>query len=368
MVREGGSQCGYCTPGFVVSLFAEYYRPGRAGYDPESVGGNLCRCTGYRPIRDAARSLGPVGDGDRFARRLSKGAPALDSVTSNGRERRFHRPATLAELYEVLAKEPNAKLINGGTDVVVEVNQRDARFGTVVSLEGVKELSRWEESDDALVIGAGVSLSRIEERVHDALPILAELFPLFSSRLIRNRATLGGNLVNASPIGDGPPALLALGAELVLGSAAGERTVPLDGFFTGYRKTILAVGEVLVAIRIPKPFPQIGRFYKVSKRVLDDISTVAAAFALDLDDEGKVTRARLAYGGIAATPIRAHDAERVLVGERFTLGTVRKACAVLGKSVNPISDHRGSDRYRRAMVEQLLMKLHADTQMGGVLP
>ncbi len=368
MVEQGGSQCGYCTPGFVVSLFAEYYRPGRDGYDPESVGGNLCRCTGYRPIRDAARSMGPVPEGDRFAARLASGAEALVSVKTNGGSRRFHRPANLSELYDILSAEPDAKLVNGGTDVVVEVNQRDSRFETIVSLEGVAELLRWDETDEALIIGAGVPLSRVEERVDGQVPMLCELLPLFSSRLIRNRATFGGNLVNASPIGDGPPALLALGAELILGSAKGERVVPLDGFFTGYRQTGLAEGEVVLAVRIPKPFPRIGRFYKVSKRVLDDISTVAAAFALDLDDDERVTSARLAYGGVAATPIRAHDAEKALLGERFTAKSAQRACAVLRNTLTPITDHRGSDAYRRAMVEQLLMKLHADTQMGGVLP
>lgn len=371
MVQEGGSQCGYCTPGFIVSLFAEYYRPGREGYDPEAIGGNLCRCTGYRPIRDVARAMDAVGRGDRFAARLAEGAAPLASISrasDDGSGRRFYRPSTLDELYEVLGREPEAKVINGGTDVVVEVNQRDARFSAVVSLEGVEELSAWAETDEALTIGAGVPLSRVEERVHGKLPMLEELLPLFSSRLIRNRATFGGNLANASPIGDGPPALLALGADVVLGSATGERTVGLDGFFTGYRQTVLKSGEVIVAVRIPKPLPQIGRFYKVSKREMDDISTVAAAFALDLDADGRVTSARLAYGGVAATPIRAHDAEQVLVGERFTAKVVAAACDVLRKTVNPITDHRGSEKYRRAMVEQLLRKFHAETQMGGVLP
>ncbi len=374
MVQEGGSQCGYCTPGFIVSLFAEYYRPGREGYDAEAIGGNLCRCTGYRPIRDVARAMEPVpevGEGDRFAARLMQGAAPLESVSPGSvgeGDRRFYRPATLAELYDVLGREPDAKVINGGTDVVVEVNQRDARFDVLVSLEGVAELCRWDDADDALTIGAGVPLSRVEERVHGMLPLLEELLPLFSSRLIRNRATFGGNLANASPIGDGAPALLALGAEVVLGSAKGERTEALDGFFTGYRQTVLAPGEVIVAVRIPKPFPQVGRFYKVAKREMDDISTVAAAFAIDLDDDGQVTSARLAYGGVAATPIRAHDAERSLVGAPFTASAVADACAVLKKTLNPISDHRGSEKYRRAMVEQLLRKFHAETQMGGVLP
>lgn len=363
MVRLGGSQCGYCTPGFVVSLFAEFYREGRAegGFDLESIGGNLCRCTGYRPIRDAGRGLPMVSDADPHAARLKQPAPPPSSVTVEVGARRFFRPTALNEALEVLARHPDAKIVTGGTDVVVEMNQRLARFDVLLSLEAVAELRGWDDADDALTIGAAVPLTEIEERLDGALPILTkELFPLFSSRLIRNRATLGGNLGNASPIGDSPPALIALGAEVVIASDEGERTLPLDELFTGYRKTALEPGELIAKIRIPKPYPSIARFYKVSKRVHDDISTVAAGFALDLDGQGVVTRARLAYGGVAATPARATEAEKALVGKKWSRAALDAAIVKARGAFTPMTDQRGSARYRQAMVPSLLEKLWAE--------
>ncbi len=365
MVRLGGSQCGYCTPGFVMSLFAEFYREGRAegGFDPESIAGNLCRCTGYRPIRDAGRSLPMVDARDPCAARLSEPAPAPSGVRYESASRRFFRPTSLSEALEVLAQHPDARIVAGGTDLVVEMNQRHARFETILSLEAVSELRALEDRDDALIVGAAVTLSELERRVHGQLPMMSELLPLFSSRLIRNRATLGGNLATASPIGDSPPVLLALGAEVTLASRAGERTVPLDAFFRGYRKTAMEPGELLVSVRIPKPFPSIGRFYKVSKRRHDDISTVAAAFALDLDASGVVTEARLAYGGVAATPVRARAAEDALRGKKWSAAAVSDAKAALEGAFTPMSDQRGSAGYRAAMVSRLMDKLWAET--GG---
>ncbi|HJL15776.1 MAG TPA: xanthine dehydrogenase small subunit [Sandaracinaceae bacterium LLY-WYZ-13_1] len=364
MVRLGGSQCGYCTPGFVMSLFAEYYREGRAdeGFDVESIAGNLCRCTGYRPIREAGRGLPMVGDDDAHAKRLAEPAPRPSDVSYDRGGRRYFRPTTLKGALEVLARHPDAKIVTGGTDLVVEMNQRLTRFDVLLSLEAVQELRVWDDAGDALTIGAAVSLSEIEERLGDALPMMTgELLPLFSSRLIRNRATLGGNLATASPIGDSPPVLLALGAEVVAASNEGERTIPIDDLFTGYRKTALAPGELLARVRIPKPYPTIGRFYKVSKRVHDDISTVAAGFALELDDAGVIRQARLAYGGVAATPARATDAERALVGQPWSRATVEAAKAKLADAFTPMTDQRGSAAYRAAMVPRLLDKLWDET-------
>ena len=361
MVEKGGSQCGYCTPGFVMSLFAEYYRPGRAPgeVDPEAISGNLCRCTGYRPIRDVLVELGAPRK-DRHAERLGAPAPAPEPAAHEAGGVAFRRPTTLAALVEALAELPEAKLVAGGTDVVVEINQRDARFDALIALDAVEELRFHEETDDAITLGAGVPLAEVEEALHGRVPVLDELWPLFSSRLIRNRATLGGNLVNASPIGDSPPALLSLDAEVVLVSAKGERSLPLADFFTGYRQTALAPGEILKAVRIPKPLPSIGRFYKVSKRVLDDISTVAAGFGLWLAD-GVVTKARLGYGGVAATPVRATAAEQALEGKPWNAATVAQALPLLEGAFTPLTDHRGSAAYRRAMVPKLLEKLLADT-------
>lgn len=358
MVASGGSQCGYCTPGFIMSLFAEYYRPGRKGFDLEALSGNLCRCTGYRPIRDAARSLGPPDPDDPFARRLGEPPPSPGAVAYGS----FYRPANLDEVFSLLAAHSGARMVAGGTDVAVEVNQRHLRFPALISLEAVPELKgcRWEEG--AVEVGAGVTLSELEERVAPHIPLLAQLLPLFASPLIRNRATLGGNLCTASPIGDAAPVLLALDAHVRLASPRGERLVPLTRFFVGYRRTALAPDEVLVAVRIPLPLPAVARFYKVAKRQRDDISTVAAAFALDLDRQGRVARVRLAYGGVAPTPVRLYEAEEALNGKLWSVGAVREAQAILAQAVSPISDHRGSAEYRRALVVNLLEKFFHDTQ------
>lgn len=367
MVRLGGSQCGYCTPGFVMSLFAEHYREGRAegGFDVESIAGNLCRCTGYRPIRDAGRSLPMVDATDPHARRLAEPAPAPTDVRYESGARRFFRPTSVEDALALVARHPEARLVSGGTDLVVEINQRHARFETIVSLEAVAELRAVADRDDAIEIGAAVTLSEIEQRFGEQVPLFGELFPLFSSRLIRNRATLGGNLATASPIGDSPPVLLALDAEVRVASTRGERTVPLESFFTGYRKTALQKDELLVSVRIPKPYPSIARFYKVSKRRHDDISTVAAAFALDLDGAGVVTRARLAYGGVAATPARARAAEDALLGKRWSASSVEAIKAHLAGAFTPMTDQRGSAEYRKAMVTRLVDKLWHDTGAQG---
>ena len=363
MVDLGGSQCGYCTPGFIMSLFAEYYRSGRAdsGFDLESIAGNLCRCTGYRPIRDAGRSLPMVGDGDPHAARLARPAPAAEPVEYALGSRRFFRPTTLAEATRVYAEHPDATIVCGGTDLVVELNQRLRRLETILSLEAIAELRGFDDADDALTIGAAVPLSEIEERLGGEPRLLGDLFPLFSSKLIRNRATLGGNLATASPIGDSPPALLALGAQVIAASVHGERAIELDALFTGYRQTALKEGELIARVRIPKPYPQIGRFYKVSKRVHDDISTVAAGFAIDLDASGTVTAARLAYGGVAATPVRATEAEAALVGKPWSAASIAEAKTKAAGAFSPMTDQRGSADYRAAMVTSLLDKLWAQT-------
>ncbi len=378
MARAGGSQCGYCTPGFVVSLFAEYYRAKDGALDQECIAGNLCRCTGYRPIREATERLATIRAKEITERtpdpqrsRLDRAAPELASVSltssDNGAPaRRFVRPTSLPEACRVRASEPSLTILSGGTDLVVEINQRHKRFDGFLSLEGVPELRVWQDTPAHLIIGAGVSLAEIEERLrHDrslgaALPMLEELLPLFSSRLIRTRATFGGNLGTASPIGDGPPALLGLGAELVLVSLESRRVVPLDAFFLDYRKTALAKNELIAEIRIPKPFPATQRFYKVSKRKMDDISTVAAGFSMDRDDRGNVTQLRLAFGGVAATPKRSVGAERVLLGKPITPDAVARVRAHALAELTPIDDHRGSARYRRAMIDRLLQRFFAD--------
>jgi len=365
MIDRAGSQCGYCTPGFVVSLFAEYYRPGRTEVDPEAIAGNLCRCTGYRPIREVAEGLGQPGDDDPFRRRLALAPPTLEPVQHRSGTGRFLRPGTLRDALTLLAEEPGAVIVAGGTDVVVEVNQRHRRHRSLLSLENVAELAVFEQSADRIRIGAALSLTQIEQHLAGTVPLLDQLFPLFSSRLIRNRATLGGNLMTASPIGDSPPALLALDAEVELASLSGTRTLPLSDFFTGYRQTARKPDEILAAITIPLPLPNVQRFYKVSKRVLDDISTVAAGYSLRVDGAGKISAARLAYGGVAPTPARARDAEAFMVGQVWSHELVKHTLPLLARAFSPIGDHRGSADYRSTLIVRLLEKLWADTSGGA---
>jgi xanthine dehydrogenase small subunit len=254
---------------------------------------------------------------------------------------------------------------------MVRANQSDLQFGTLLSLEAVAELRGFAPTPEALIVGAGLTLSELEARVAlepelaRALPIVHELLGLFSSRLIRNRATLGGNLGTASPIGDSPPVLLALDAEVAIASAHGRRSLPLREYFRGYRQTALDPGELIVELRLPRPFPKVQRFYKVSKRVLDDISTVAAAFALDLAPDGRVHRLRIAYGGIAATPIVAQAAEELAVGRSWNAETVELLAESVGGLGTPMGDHRGSAAYRRAMTVSLLRKFFHDTADPG---
>jgi len=362
IAEGGGSQCGYCTPGFAVSLFAEYYRPGRTGpCDPLAMGGNLCRCTGYRPLRDAALSLGEAPNGS-FRDRLAHPAPPLAAVSAGAPHARFERPATLADCLALLAAHPQARLVAGATDLAVERNLRGRRWPLLISTEALPELRHFQETNDAIEIGAGLTLSEIEERWTAPPAAIRQWFALFASPLIRNRATLGGNLATASPVGDSAPLLLALGAELLLAGPNGTRTLPLRDFFTGYRRIALQPAELIAAIRIPKPLPARIVFYKVAKRALDDISTVAAAFALDTDSAGRISLARAAYGGVAATPVLVDDFRQSLLGAQWTQSTMSEARQAVSASLAPIGDHRGSAAYRRAMAESLIEKFWWETR------
>jgi xanthine dehydrogenase small subunit len=382
MADRGGSQCGYCTPGFVCSMAAEYYRPDRApadpttnghgsdpehgpnGFDLHALSGNLCRCTGYRPIRDAAYALdAPPGDDDLAARCMGP-APAVVATRVRTREAEFARPADLAEALQLLAGR-EATVIAGCTDWGVEVNLRGARAPFVVAVDRLPELRTLSVDDRQIEIGAALTLSEAERLLDGRVPLLDRLWPQFASRLIRNGATLGGNLGTGSPIGDAPPALLALEASVVLVGPEGDRAVPLSSYFTGYRRSVKEPGELIRAVRIPLPLAPIAAFHKFAKRRFDDISSVAVALALDVRD-GIVARAAIGLGGVAATPLRATATEEALVGRPWTAQTVEAAAAVLRGEGTPIDDHRASAAYRAAMLEQALLKTYAETMPTGV--
>jgi xanthine dehydrogenase small subunit len=362
IAEGGGSQCGYCTPGFVVSLFAEYYRPGRSGAcDPHAMGGNLCRCTGYRPLRDAALSLGDA-PADAFRERLAHPAPPLTAFSADDAGTRFECPASLAACLALLDAHPEARLVAGATDLAVEANLRGRRWPMLVSVEGLPELKIFSETADAVEIGAGLTLTEVEERWASAPAALRDWLALFASPLIRNRATLGGNLATASPVGDSAPLLLALDAAVNVAGPQGSRPVPLCDWFTGYRQIALRAGELMLSLRIPKPLPSRLAFYKASKRVMDDISTVAAAFALDTDSAGRITRARAAYGGVAATPVRIAGFEQVLLGRPWNRSAVHAAQQAVAAAIAPMDDHRGSAAYRLAVAQSLIEKFWWETR------
>jgi xanthine dehydrogenase small subunit len=239
---------------------------------------------------------------------------------------------------------------------------RFRRWKQIVSLEAVEELREFDNGPARVRIGAGLPLSDLAERWLDAPEALTQWIPQFASPALRNRATLGGNLATASPIGDGAPLLIALGAEVHLAGPNGRRSVPVESFFTGYRRTVAEPAELICAVEIPKPCAAFTRFYKVAKRRMDDISTVAAAMALDVDANGRVTRARFAFGGVAATPLRAIAAEEAVIGRSWNLNAVHRAQAALDRMLAPISDHRGSAAYRKEAAKSLVEKFWWERQ------
>jgi xanthine dehydrogenase small subunit len=379
MAYRGGSQCGYCTPGFICSMAAEYYRPDRApaasgngqaaadghecgpnGFDLHALSGNLCRCTGYRPIRDAAYALEAPPADDALARRCAAAAPAVVATHVRAGDAEFVRPADLPEAVTLLAERPDATVIAGCTDWGVEVNLRGTRAPFVVAVDRLPELRTFDVRADVIEIGAALTLSEAERLLDGRIPLLDQLWPQFASRLIRNGATLGGNLGTGSPIGDAPPALLALEATLVLADADGEREVPLADYFTGYRTSVRRAGELIRAVRIPLPLAPTVAFHKIAKRRFDDISSVAVAFAVRVAG-GVVERVAIGIGGVAATPIRATATEDALRGRPWTADAARYAAAVLGREGTPIDDHRASAAFRVAMLEQSLLKFHAES-------
>lgn len=355
MIKTGGSQCGYCTPGFIMSMFAAYYSGEK---NDLAVEGNLCRCTGYLPIREALYALPKVTDSDPFLTHLNQ-LQRLETAALEG----FYYPTSLGDVFELLKRHPEASLIAGATDLGLELANQNRAFHGFISLERVAELKVINNDTEALEIGAGIPLSQIETNLHGLFPALDEMLHWFAARQIRNRATIGGNLGTASPIGDLAPVLLALNARIKLASARGERILELATFFTGYRQTLRQPDEVIVSVLIPKTLPEKASqrhsfSYKVGKRGTDDISIVAAAFCIDVDAENKIVQARLAYGGVAATPIRALEPETWLDGKPWNHETVKEVKVQLATAFTPLSDFRGSASYRKRLVANLFEKFY----------
>ena len=365
MAKALGSQCGYCTPGIVMSMFEATYR---ADLDApwkldDQLCGNLCRCTGYRPIRDAAKAVAGSCPADAFKQALRGATPQSMELRYEAAGQRFVTPTTLTQLWDELDAHPDARFVVGGTDLSLEVTKKFAVLPKLVSLEGLSALKKLAVLPDGGVrLGSGASISDVEAFSATRLPSLHRMVRYFGARQIKHRGTVGGNLCTASPIGDLAPALISLGATAVMEGRGGERRVPLEQFFVGYRKTALAPKELLTAVEVPAVPPSARAVsYKVSKRRELDISAVAAGFVVVVDDANKVVLARLALGGMAATPKRAQLTETALEGQLWTEENVDKAAANLDKDFTPLTDHRGSAWYRQTVCRTLLRGFYLET-------
>jgi xanthine dehydrogenase small subunit len=375
MVDCHGSQCGFCTPGFVMSLFALYHEAGAPSRQRilDVLAGNLCRCTGYRPIVDAARRMHELREGDHFSDREAETIAQLkafdggdDRLAFAHNGKRYFAPRRIEDLAALCEQFPDACLLAGGTDVGLWVTKQHRDLDTLIYVSAVEEMKRLEATDGHLEVGAAVTYTDAMAAVGARWPDFGELIRRLGSVQIRNSGTIGGNVANGSPIGDSMPALIALGAELVLRKGVGRRTLPLEDFYLDYRRTALRPGEFVEQIRVPLPQPgQQFRCYKISKRFDQDISALLGAFHVVLD-EGKVADIRIAYGGMAAIPKRARRCEQALRGRPWTETTVARGRAALAEEFEPISDMRASAEYRLLAGQNLLTKFYVETSVPTV--
>ncbi len=356
MVRHHGSQCGFCTPGFIMSM-ATAHRNGDENHD-DTLAGNLCRCTGYAPIIRAARAAAGEATPDWITDETAALA-ALAGPESIG----HHAPTSIDALATWYEENPDATLVAGATDVGLWVTKRLMDLSRVCFLGQVAELQEIGVTTDAITIGAAVNMNRVQDLMGDHHPDFSEMIRRYGSTQVRNAATLGGNIANGSPIGDGPPALIALGATLLLRKGAVTRSMALEDFFVAYGKQDIGPGEFVQAVSIPRQ-PDNLKCYKVSKRFDQDISAVCGCFNITVRDD-VVTDARIAFGGMAATPKRARTVERSLIGKAWSDGTVRLALDGFDADYTPIGDMRASAEYRLEVARNLLLRYFAETRLDG---
>jgi len=348
MADGHGSQCGFCTPGFVMSLYARSI--GAVGTEgvpvKDVIAGNLCRCTGYGPILDAgeANPPEPTDDGE-IAALLRTIAPA------------YGHPTSADELADLLVAHPETRIVAGATDVGLWVTKGLIDLGPTVFIGDIADLRQIEDSDDALTLGASVRYSEARNALARLHADLGELVRRIGGVQVRNAGTIGGNIANGSPIGDMPPALIALGAQLVLRKGGERRTMPLEDFFLSYGKQDRQPGEWVESVRIPRPAPgTLIRIVKLSKRFDSDISTLLGAFAIRIEG-GHVAEARIAFGGMAGIPERARSCEAALIGKAWSEETIESAALAIAEDYRPLSDLRGSAEYRLAAAANLVRGL-----------
>ncbi|MCS5573288.1 MAG: FAD binding domain-containing protein [Pseudomonadales bacterium] len=359
LVHHNASQCGFCTPGFVMSLVAlvENDTPAERERVVGGIAGNLCRCTGYRPIVAAGLEV--------LSHPLDK--LLLPDLPLSGELAGYFRPRDQASLHELMVEHVGARLISGGTDLMLEVTQQYRDLPCFIGLSEVIELQRWYVDDDQVEIGAAVTYSSIEQDLCDRLGEMGRqlraLLHRLGSRQVRNVGTVGGNLANGSPIADMPPVLMAMDAIIEITSIAGGRRISvIETFYEGYRQTTLQPDEYIAMIRLPvSAFHDFHRFYKSSKRIEDDISSVMGAFRFT-GSNGEISGARIAYGGMAATPVRLHEIEQLVLG-KVDGALITNAVSKIAEVMQPLSDVRASADYRRAVAESMLER--ALREFGG---
>jgi xanthine dehydrogenase small subunit len=379
MVDHHGSQCGFCTPGIVMSLAALHENqrinknsePADHHQIIDALSGNLCRCTGYRPIIEAAENMGSYENNSTDLEQVGIWQPEAEAETEKKAGLYYQASATDAanqswspktedELKTLLVQYPEARMVAGGTDIALEVTQMNRRLPQLIAINDIASLKTITIEDDSILIGAAVTYSQMEATLNKHFPEFGQLMHRFASRQVRNNGTMGGNVANASPIGDTPPVLLALGACIELASAEGNRWMPLNEFFLDYKKTEQKQGEYLRMIRIPRlQENQQLKVYKISKRLEDDISAVLAAFKFTLSESAKgqvVSAVTSGFGGMAGIPKAAMNLEQALLNKEVSIDVFEQAAQILDQDFSPMSDVRATSDYRMQVAKNLIQK------------
>tara|TARA_Y100000590_G_scaffold46549_1_gene49338 strand:+ start:1233 stop:2678 length:1446 start_codon:yes stop_codon:yes gene_type:complete len=368
MLNFHGSQCGFCTPGFIMSLFAMY----KNNYTysekiiKDSIAGNLCRCTGYKPIMESAKSLNNKSKYDKFSKKqniiinlLKKIKKKDKTLIINNNNNKYYAPKKIIELKNLLKKYPNSRILSGGTDLSLEITKLRKTLNSIIYIGEINELNFIKKNDRYIEIGSCTPLIIFEKYIEKIFPDFYEILQRYGSTQIRNTATIGGNIATASPIGDTLPILLSLNAKIKIVDYKKELIMPLKEFFLGYRKTKLNNNQFIKSIIIPIENRRIIKSYKISKRIDDDISSVCGAFNLKIKNN-IISSILIAFGGMSVIPKRAINCEKFLTNNEFSKNSIINAQQILEKDFSPIDDMRASSRYRMEIAKNLLLKLYLE--------
>ena len=373
MVKYHGSQCGFCTPGFVMSLFSMYKNHNSYNNEliKDSIAGNLCRCTGYRPIIDAAKSLNKIDKSDQFTKNKKNIIKLLKkinlkNISIENKGKKYFSPRTIKELKKVIKKNSNSHFLSGGTDLSLIVTKERKDINNIINLQAIDELDFIKEKNNNIEVGAATPLIKFEKFILKYYPDFNSVLKRYGSVQIRNVCTIGGNIATASPIGDTLPILLSLNSEIVIETTKNKKILPLKNFFLGYRKTKLKKGEFIYSIKIPIYKNNVFKAYKISKRFDDDISSLCASFNLEIVNK-KIKKAIIAYGGMAEIPKRATNCENFLNNTNLSLDNFEKAKNFLEKDFTPIDDMRATKDYRIEVAKNLLIKFFLEIKSNKLI-